>query len=167
MNLRPKIPHLKIITALTITTLIALQGLYISPNNYSLFFGNIKLATSGEGFWDVDQVQLTIIDNTNGRQYRTTIATVTGYNTVEWQTDSTPCISASGHNICGREDVVACSRVIPFGTVIEIYGKRYYCLDRLASKYDNRFDISFDKNVGDARLFGKRITEVKIYDTKK
>ena len=34
-------------------------------------------------------------------------AYVTGYNTVTEQTSPTPCISASGDNICGRTDVVA------------------------------------------------------------
>jgi len=71
---------------------------------------------------------------------------VTGYNTVPEQTDSTPCIAASGDNICGRTDVVACPRAIPLGTIIEIDGKDYTCLDRLAEKYDNRIDISCDKD---------------------
>lgn len=74
-------------------------------------------------------------------------AKVTGYNTVEAQTDSTPCISASGNNICGREDVAACPRDIDLGTEIEIDGKKYICLDRLAKKYDARFDISCDKDM--------------------
>lgn len=71
---------------------------------------------------------------------------VTGYNTVPEQTDSTPCIAASGDNICGRNDVVACPRALPLGTEIEIDGKRYVCLDRLAPKYDHRIDISCDKD---------------------
>ena len=71
---------------------------------------------------------------------------VTGYNTVPEQTDSTPCIAASGHNICGRKDVAACPRAIPLGTKIEIDGEQYICLDRLALKYDHRIDISCDKD---------------------
>jgi len=73
-------------------------------------------------------------------------AYVTGYNTVPEQTDGDPCIAASGDNICGRKDVVACPRVVPLGTIIEIDGKDYTCLDRLAKKYDNRYDISCDKD---------------------
>jgi len=73
-------------------------------------------------------------------------AHVTGYNTVPEQTDDTPCIAANGTNICGRTDAVACPRAIPLGTMVEIDGKDYECVDRLAPKYDNRYDISCDKD---------------------
>lgn len=71
---------------------------------------------------------------------------VTGYNTVPEQTDSTPCIAASGADICGRTDVVACPRALALGTEVEIDGKVYVCEDRLALKYDHRIDVSCDKN---------------------
>ena len=35
---------------------------------------------------------------------------------------------------------------IPYGTTVEIRGSTYVCEDRLAKKYDNRFDISCDKD---------------------
>src|SRR3954462_8073942 len=73
-------------------------------------------------------------------------AFVTGYNTVAGQTDSTPCIGASGVNICGRRDGGACPRRIGLGTIVEIRGATYVCEDRLAKKYDSRFDISCDKD---------------------
>lgn len=81
------------------------------------------------------------------KAYKTITTKVTGYNTVPAQTDNTPCIAASGHNICGRMDVAACPRSIPLGTDIEIDGKVYTCLDRLAPKYDHRIDISCDKDM--------------------
>jgi hypothetical protein len=74
-------------------------------------------------------------------------AYVTGYNTVAGQTDSTPCIAASTANICGRRDAVACPRHISLGTTVEIRGATYVCEDRLAKKFDSRFDISCDKDV--------------------
>ena len=74
------------------------------------------------------------------------VAHVTGYNTIPGQTDSTPCIAASGADICGRRDAVACPRHIKLGTVVEIRGSTYVCEDRLAKKYDDRFDISCDKD---------------------
>lgn len=87
---------------------------------------------------------------------------VTGYNTVPEQTDSTPCIAASGDDICGRRDVVACPRAIPLGTELEIDGERYVCLDRLAPKYDNRIDISCDKDMQcPARVTGYKLVTVK------
>src|SRR5579872_5163797 len=78
--------------------------------------------------------------------HRDVKAFVTGYNTVAGQTDSTPCIAASGADICGRRDAVACPRQISLGTTVEIRGSTYICEDRLAKKYDNRFDISCDKD---------------------
>jgi 3D (Asp-Asp-Asp) domain-containing protein len=89
-------------------------------------------------------------------------AVVTAYNTVPEQTWGDPCISASGDNICGRNNVVACPRSIPLGTWVIIDDTYYQCLDRLAVKYDNRFDISFDKDIQRAKEFGKQIKEVII-----
>jgi hypothetical protein len=90
-------------------------------------------------------------------------ATITGFNTVEWQTDETPCIAAGG-NICGKDHVVACPRSIPLGTRVSIAGIDYTCLDRLALKYDARFDISFDKDIEAAIKFGKQKHNVKVYE---
>ena len=73
-------------------------------------------------------------------------AYVTGYNTVPEQTDGNPCTAASGANICGRRDAVACPRHIELGTIVEIRGTTYVCEDRLAKKYRTRFDISCDKD---------------------
>lgn len=78
--------------------------------------------------------------------YEQVRAYVTGYNTVPEQTDKEPCIAASGADICGRRDAVACPRSIELGTVIEIRGTTYVCEDRLAKKHKKRFDISCDKD---------------------
>ena len=78
--------------------------------------------------------------------FRAVRAYVTGYNTVPGQTDDTPCVAASGANICGRSDAVACPRRISLGTFLVIRGEIYVCEDRLAKKYDSRFDISCDKD---------------------
>ena len=91
-----------------------------------------------------------------------TYATITAYNTVPEQTWGDPCISASGDNICGKKNVVACPRSIPLGTWVIIDDIYYQCLDRLAIKYDDRFDISFDKDIQGAKDFGKQIKEVLI-----
>src|SRR5579864_346073 len=90
-------------------------------------------------------------------------ALVTGYNTVAGQTDDTPCIAASGADICGRHDAVACPRRIKLGTTVEIRGTTYVCEDRLAKKYDTRFDISCDKDtVCPYQVTGW--TTIKVYD---
>jgi len=95
---------------------------------------------------------------------RVLVAQVTAYNTVEAQTDGTPCISASGDNICGRTDVVACPNHLPLGTLVEIHGKTYVCLDRTHPKYNGRFDISFDKDVAGALQWGIRQVAVRIIE---
>lgn len=90
-------------------------------------------------------------------------AYVTGYNTVAGQTDSTPCTAASGADICGRRDAVACPRNISLGTIVEIRGTTYVCEDRLAKKFDNRFDISCDKDTScPYQLTGW--TDIKVFD---
>lgn len=89
------------------------------------------------------------------------LATITAYNTIPEQTDNTPCLGAGG-NICGRNNVVACPRSIPLGTWVIIDDNYYQCLDRLAVKYDDRFDISFDKDIQGAKEFGKQYKEVII-----
>jgi hypothetical protein len=90
-------------------------------------------------------------------------AMVTGYNTVPAQTDSTPCIAASGADICGRHDAVACPRRIKLGTTVEIRGTTYVCEDRLAKKYDKRFDISCDKDMACPYEVAGWAT-IKVYD---
>jgi hypothetical protein len=72
---------------------------------------------------------------------------VTGYNTVPNQTDGTPCIGASGANICGRRNTVACPPLVRLGSIVEIRGKKYVCEDRTARKYRGRFDINCDKDM--------------------
>lgn len=93
---------------------------------------------------------------------RVFITKVTAYNTVPEQTDSTPCISASGDDICGRDDVVACPTILPLGTMVEIEGNMYECLDRTHPRFDYRFDISFDKDISGALAWGIRTVEVRV-----
>jgi hypothetical protein len=73
-------------------------------------------------------------------------AYVTGYNTVPEQTDGDPCIAASGANICGRRDTVACPRLFGLGTIVEINGRKYVCEDRTAKRFKGSFDINCDKD---------------------
>jgi 3D (Asp-Asp-Asp) domain-containing protein len=90
-------------------------------------------------------------------------AFVTGYNTVAEQTDGTPCLAASGANICGRRDAVACPSSIALGTIVEIRGGIYVCEDRLGRRLARNFDISCDKDRScPGAVTGWAI--VKIYD---
>jgi hypothetical protein len=90
-------------------------------------------------------------------------AYITGYNSVPEQTDSTPCIGASGKNLCGRTDALACPRSYALGTIVEIDSKFYVCEDRLSKKYDNRWDVNCDKDMAcPNRITGT--TTIKIYN---
>lgn len=106
---------------------------------------------------DQDLCSLDVIKCQNEKTF-----TVSAFNTVEAQTDQSPCVSASGDNICGRSDVVACPRQYPLGTIFNIEGKDYVCLDRLAKKYDDRIDISFDKDIKGAKQWGVRKINITI-----
>ena len=90
------------------------------------------------------------------------VYTITAYNTLSYQTDNEPCISASGMNICETEGLIcACPREFEFGTNFLIDGKVYNCQDRLHSKYDNRIDLLMD-TIEEAKEFGKQELEVYI-----
>ena len=89
-------------------------------------------------------------------------ATITAFNTVEAQTDNSPCLAKFGY-ICNRDDIVACPRNLPAHTKVKIFNKEYECMDWLSVKYPDRFDISFDKDIEGAINFGKKYTKVTIY----
>ncbi len=93
-------------------------------------------------------------------EIETEIFEISAYNTVEWQTDDSPCISASGKNICGRDDVIACPAKYKFGTQMQIIDKIYVCEDRM--KKDGGIDISFDKDIAAAENWGRKTLAVKI-----
>lgn len=96
------------------------------------------------------------------KPYYTVEATVTAYNTVEWQTDGSPCDGAAGW-VCGRQ-VVACPRSIPLHTWVEIVGVgKFECMDRLNARYTNRFDLSFDKDIKAALQWGIQTKTIKVY----
>jgi len=92
------------------------------------------------------------------------LRTTTAYNTVASQTDGNPCISADGSNVCGRIDTIACPKQYKFGTLMLIGSRIFECTDRTASKYGDRVDINFDKNVDGALQWGKKKVLVRVLD---
>ncbi|MDD3284269.1 MAG: hypothetical protein PHZ07_01615 [Patescibacteria group bacterium] len=96
--------------------------------------------------------------------------TLTAYNSDSAQTDDSPCITASGLDVCKRnvEDIVATNYMnLPFGTIIripELFGDRQFIIeDRMNARYTNTLDI-WMKDYGNARKFGvKRNITVEIY----
>jgi len=87
---------------------------------------------------------------------------VTAYNAVEYQTDDTPCISASGMNICETDELIcACPREFDFGTEFKINKKVYNCQDRLHIQYNDRIDLLMH-TMKEAKEFGIQEMEVFI-----
>ncbi len=97
-----------------------------------------------------------------------TYRTITAYNSLIGQTDSEPCITASGFDLCanGQEDSVA-ANWLPFGTRIripELFGNRVFIVrDRMNKKYSNRLDIWMLEKA-DAKKFGLRVALIEILD---
>ena len=119
------------------------------------------------------------------------LATITAYTSSVEETDNTPCLSASGVDLChniadsmekygydvfSADGVIACPKKYPFGTIVGIpkkldgglsYYDEYICLDRMNSRYDGeeRFDIYFGgpENRQKALNWGIQKLKVKVY----
>ncbi|MDP2586216.1 MAG: hypothetical protein Q8P32_00370 [Candidatus Komeilibacteria bacterium] len=97
---------------------------------------------------------------------------VTAYNSLPGQTDSTPCITASGLNVCersnqGAEDIIATNLMrLPFGTKVripELFGDKIFLVhDRMNARYTKRVDV-WMAEYADAKKFGKQYTEIEIF----
>lgn len=92
----------------------------------------------------------------------------TAYNSDPAQTDSTPCITANGFDVCkhGVEDTIA-ANFLPFGTKVrmpELYGDRVFVVrDRMNSRYTSRVDIWMLRKV-DARKFGVQKIVIEVLE---
>ena len=106
----------------------------------------------------------TQIENT----IKTMYVYATAYNSLENQTDSSPCVTANGYNLCESdiEDTIA-ANFLPFGTKIRIpdyFGDRVFVVrDRMNVRYENRIDVWMKEYI-DARKFGKRYLKIEILE---
>jgi len=97
-----------------------------------------------------------------------TIREITAYNVGDVsQTDSSPCISANGENICEAVDKGykrCAANFVPLGTdlFIENYGQ-YKVTDRMNSKYSNRVDIAMSLEAQERAIeFGLQRLNVRV-----
>lgn len=95
--------------------------------------------------------------------------TVTAYTSEAAQTDDSPCITASGLNVCQRnaEDIIATNyRYLPFGTLVrfpDLFGDKLFRVhDRMNKRYQQRADI-WMKDYDKAIEFGKKQTTMEVY----
>lgn len=99
---------------------------------------------------------------------RTSVHSMTAYNSEAAQTDDSPCITANGFNVCehGIEDTVA-ANFLPMGTKIripELFGDRIFTVrDRMNKRYTERVDI-WMVNRADALKFGVRKAKIEVVE---
>lgn len=92
---------------------------------------------------------------------------VTAYTSSAAETDSSPCIAASGFNLCenNQENVVACN-FLPIGTKLKIpeYDPEtvFTVVDRMNERYNSRLDI-WMKSHSKAKQFGVKYLTIEIY----
>lgn len=99
---------------------------------------------------------------------RTITVVATAYSSTIDQTDSTPCITASGFDVCkhGEENIIA-ANFLPLGAKVripELYDERVFTVeDRMNPRYLHRIDLwktSRERALG----FGKRLVKLEIIE---
>lgn len=98
---------------------------------------------------------------------RTVTIPVTAYNSEPGQTDSTPCITANGFDLCeNNEENVIATNMLPFGTKVKFpdYDPDtvFTVQDRMNARYYHKADI-WMKEKSDAIKFGHRTLTMEIY----
>lgn len=99
-------------------------------------------------------------------QTRTVISTA--YTSSVAETDSTPCITADGYDVCaaGVENVVA-ANFLRFGTKVRIpdqFGDRIFVVhDRMNERFSSRVDV-WMLNRNDALSYGKRLVKIEVVE---
>ena len=98
---------------------------------------------------------------------RTYSIPLTAYTSEPGQTDDTPCITASGLDVCERdiENVVA-ANFLPLGTRVripELFGDRvFYVEDRMNKRYQYKMDV-WMKEKAAAKTFGVKYATVEVF----
>ncbi|MEK7611876.1 MAG: hypothetical protein AAB407_00835 [Patescibacteria group bacterium] len=97
---------------------------------------------------------------------QTMTATITAYSSTPDQTDDTPCITASGYDVCENpynRNVVA-ANFVPIGTKMQIpalFGDKVFTVeDRMHERFNDRIDVWFPDR-SSAKKFGKQ-SEVTV-----
>lgn len=87
-----------------------------------------------------------------------TIREVSAYNSLEAQTDATPCIGADGTDLCKRYQAGECivaSNAYKLGSKIDLQGFGICTVaDRMNKRFQNRIDVFMDKDHERAVSFG-------------
>ncbi len=76
-----------------------------------------------------------------------------------YQTDATPCITASGTRV--RDGVVA-TNFLPIGTIVSIRDKKYIVEDRMNARYKGYYMDIWFPSTSEALEFGRKKLEITI-----
>ncbi len=92
---------------------------------------------------------------------------LTAYNSEPGQTDDTPCITASGYDLCeANEENIVAANFLPLGTKVripELFGDRVFTVeDRMNARYTFKMDI-WMKQKSDARAFGLKTATIEVF----
>ena len=109
--------------------------------------------------------------------HRVVTATITAYTARIQETDSSPCIAASGYDICENADKknVVAANFVPFGTKLmipKVFGDKVFIVeDRMNARFNdmNIVDVLFTGKtpqdaVGSAVKFGRKKSAVVILE---
>lgn len=128
---------------------------------------NIKVAISTEAATSTPETATSTPEKVE-KVIKTSTHTITAYNSEAAQTDSSPCITANGFNVCkhGIEDTVA-ANFLPMGTKIkipELFGDRIFIVrDRMNKKHPNRVDIWMKERPA-AIKFGVKVAKIQVIE---
>lgn len=130
----------------------------LSHETISMIIGSMQNETQDYG-------RLPVADKAPARRHYT--IPMTAYTSEVGQTDESPCITASGLNVCERdmENVVA-ANFLPLGTRVkipELYGDRvFYVEDRMNKRYNYKMDV-WMKDLTDAKAFGVKQVTIEVF----
>lgn len=134
------------------------EHITLSDETISMIIGSMQNETAGYG-------RLPVSDDAVARRHYT--IPVTAYTSEVGQTDESPCITASGLDVCERdmENVVA-ANFLPLGTRVkipELYGDRvFYVEDRMNARYNLKMDI-WMQDFSDAKAFGMQYVTIEVF----
>jgi 3D (Asp-Asp-Asp) domain-containing protein len=157
---------------LLLTCFLALGGYALVSN---LHDGNIVLASQVDQLTNkkielikeqdqLDSQTMWAMDNVRDPQkyqkvvVSNKIALVTAYNPLVSQTDSNPCVGASGKNLCKLSGCAVANNILPLGSKVRINTIGICTVeDRLNARYNGqeRFDLFMNEfNATNAKHFG-------------
>ncbi|MDD5110039.1 MAG: hypothetical protein PHI63_02385 [Patescibacteria group bacterium] len=108
---------------------------------------------------------LVVLETKVVRRFKTV---VTAYNSLPEQTDSTPCTTANGYDLCAaNEENVVAANFLRFGTKVrlpEYSGEKIYTVqDRMHPRFAQRVDL-WMREREDAKQFGMQTLTVEVVE---